>query len=379
MKKTVPVFLAAILIAGCAVLLWNTRGAEEQWTPGRPLGKDRIKVGVLYLSDVEHATGGYSYAHDLGIKEMQRELGLRDDQIIRKSNVSDLDKGRAEMAMRECVASGANVIIATSDGYAEVCEKLSAIYPGVVFAQIDSLKRNGSNLTNFFGRVYQARYLSGIVAGFRTETNKIGYVGAMGRDNSQVTSGLDAFAMGVERANKDAVILVRVTHRWYDPAGEMDAARRLIEESCDVIAQHCDTPNPQVAANVADVWGVGYNTDMSEDAPGTTITSVVWNWGVYYTYLVRSVIDGTFTTDPYFGDIGEGMVAITPLDERIAPPGAMEEVALARSEIESGRNGIFDGVMMTNDGAFIGTEGTTLSDDVIRASINWYYRNIVER
>jgi len=378
LRKNAAIISISILLAGCFVL-WNARGVREEWRPSQPLDKDRVKVGVLYISDVGQETGGYSYAHDLGIKEMQRELGLRNDQIIRKMNVSDLDRTRSEMAIRECVASGVNVIIATSDGYAGVCEKLSAIYPGVVFAQIDSLKRNGSNLTNFFGRIYQVRYLSGVVAGLRTETNKIGYVAAMGRESSQVTSGLNAFAMGVERVNKNAVVLVRATHRWYDSAGEMDAARRLIDEGCDVIAQHCDTSNPQTAAAAAGVWGIGYNTDMSLDAPSATITSAVWNWGVYYTHLVRSVIDGTFTTGSYFGGIGDGMVGLSPLSERLTPPGALEALAEARSEIEDGRNGIFDGVMATNDGVFVGAEGTTLSDDVIRGGINWYYHNIVER
>ncbi|MDR3256030.1 MAG: BMP family ABC transporter substrate-binding protein [Synergistaceae bacterium] len=378
MKKLVPLFLTAILLAGCAAL-WSARRAGEQWRPGLPLDKDRLKVGILYLSDVEHETGGYSFAHDLGIKETRRALGLRDDQIIHKYNVSDINKPTAEIAMRECVAEGANVIIATSDGYAEVCRKLSALYPGVVFAQIDSPEYNDSNLTNYFGRIYQARYLSGVVAGLRTENNKIGYVAAIGRESSQVTSGLDAFAMGVERVNKDAVVIVRVTQRWYDPPGEMDAARRLIGDGCDVIAQHCDTSNPQIAAAAAGVWGIGYNTDMSQDAPGATVTSVLWNWSVYYTHLLRSVIDGTFTTTPYFGGIGEGMVAITPLGKSLAPPGAMEELAAARAEIESGQNGIFDGVMTTNDGNTVGKEGTTLSDEAIRSSINWYYRNIVER
>ncbi len=71
----------------------------------------------------------------------------------------------------------------------------------------------------------------------------------------------------------------RPPNSWYDPEGEKQAAVALINEGCDVIGQHCDTPNPQLAAEEAGVFGVGYNSDMSKDAPKAVLTSTVWNWG----------------------------------------------------------------------------------------------------
>jgi basic membrane protein A len=213
----------------------------------------------------------------------------------------------------------------------------------------------------------------------RTATNRIGYVAAMGRDNSEVTGGIDAFALGVESVNKDARVYVRVTNRWFDPDGEGMASRALIESGCDVIAQHCNTPAPQTEAEKAGVWGIGFNSDMKGDAPNATIASVVWNWGAYYTRLVRSVIDGGFTTEPYFGDISDGIVELTPLDKTLIPPGVEEAVARAEARIASGETGVFDGVMETNDGRTVGAEGSTLPDGEITDGINWYYRNVIEQ
>jgi basic membrane protein A len=378
--KSFFAILAALLFFGCAfVFLGTERGDKLQWSPGLPLNRELVKIGVIHVSDPVSETSGYAFAHEIGIRDMQKEVGLRDEQIIRRINVSDTDQPASEHAIRECIADGANIIIATSWWHMDVCEKLAGEYPNVIFANATGVRRNETNFTNYFGRIYQARYLSGIVAGLRTRTNKIGYVAAMCKDNSEVTGGLNAFAIGVESVNPDAIILVRLLHRWLDPTGEAMAARALITEGCDVIGQHCNTPSPQIEAQASGVWGVGYNSDMAVDAPNATIVSVVWNWGVYYTHLVRSVIDGTFTTAPYFGGVLDGMADITRLNESLLPPGVAESVVFARERIKNGEFGVFDGVMETNDGRTLGREGETLSDGEITGGIDWYYRNVVER
>jgi basic membrane protein A len=222
--------------------------------------------------------------------------------------------------------------------------------------------------------------LSGIVAGLQTRTNKIGFVGAWGEENSQVTSGLNAFAMGVEKVNPQAKVYVKITHSWFDPMGEAAAARVLIASGCDVIAQHCDTPTPQIEAEKSGVLGIGYNTDMRIDAPNAVLTSVLWNWGAYYTTLVQSVMDGTFTTSPYFGSLKDGIVYLSPLNESIAwEAETLRALLEERQRIESGSLfDVFSRVMETNDGRSIGKAGENLSDDEIRNGIDWYYRNVIE-
>ena len=183
----------------------------------------------------------------------------------------------------------------------------------------------------------------------------------MGKNNSEVTSGIDAFAIGVESVNPDARIYVRVTERWYDPPEAANAARDLISDGCDVIAQHTNSATPQIEARRAGVWGVGYNNDVGEHVSDTVIVSVVWNWGVYYTHLIRSVIDGSFTTAPYFGSMRDGMVGLSSLNETILPSGVRKVIEAARGRVESGEFGIFDGVMETNDGRLVGKEGEVRS------------------
>lgn len=338
------------------------------------IAKEDIKVGVLYISDPAEGSG-YSYTHDLGIQGMQENLGLSSDQIVRKI-VDDSDAQATEASIRECIDEGCNVIFSTSWGYMETTAAMAEKYPDIYFSHGTGYMSNGKNFNNYFGRIYQARYLSGIVAGMNTKSNLIGYVAAQDSSNSEVTGGIDAFAIGVASVNPDAKINVIITNSWYDPEKEEAASRQLLDMGCDVMAQHCDTAYPQTLAQERGVYGIGYNSDMSKETPDSCLTSVIWNWSAYYTSAVKSIIDGSWDGSNYYGGMAEGLVGITNLAS-FAAEGTQEKVDEATAAILSGQSNVFDGVMTTNTGETIGQEGSTLDDATITGGINWYYHNVV--
>ena len=338
------------------------------------IAKEDIKVGVLYISDPAEGSG-YSYTHDLGIQGMQENLGLSSDQIVRKI-VDDSDAQATEASIRECIDEGCNVIFSTSWGYMETTAAMAEEYPDIYFSHGTGYKSNGKNFNNYFGRIYQARYLSGIVAGMNTKSNLIGYVAAQDSSNSEVTGGIDAFAIGVASVNPDEKINVIITNSWYDPEKEEAASRQLLDMGCDVMAQHCDTAYPQTLAQERGVYGIGYNSDMSKETPDSCLTSVIWNWSAYYTSAVKSIIDGSWDGSNYYGGMAEGLVGITNLAS-FAAEGTQEKVDEATAAILSGQSNVFDGVMTTNTGETIGQEGSTLDDATITGGINWYYHNVV--
>lgn len=350
---------------------------EETSTQGKmpAVAKEDIKVGVIHIGNPADGSG-YTYAHDQGIVGMQEALGLDDSQIIRKNNVNDTDPTATETAILECIEEGANIIFGTSWGYMDTMEALAAEYPDVIFSHGSGYKSNGTNFNNYFGRIYQARYISGIVAGLKTESNLIGYVAAMGQENSEVTGGINAFAMGVNSVNPDAKVFVKVTNSWFSPEEETNAAKALLAEGCDVIAQHCDTPNPQLEAEKSGKFGIGYNSDMSKDAPKATLTSAVWDWSQYYTWAVENLINGTWTGENYYGGMKEELVGISPLNESIIAEGTKEAVQDAEKRILDGSFNVFDGVIETNDGKTVGEEGKTLDDATITGGINWYFKTV---
>lgn len=338
------------------------------------LKKEDLKIGVLYIGSASD-TSGYTYTHELGIEGMAANLGIAAEQIDRKENVSDSDTAAIEAALQECVDEGCNIIFSTSWGYMETTAEFAEKYPDIYFAHGTGYMSNGKNFTNYFGRIYQARYLSGIVAGLKTQSNKIGYVAAMGTDSSEVTGGVDAFAIGVESVNPEAVIYVKVTNSWYDPEGERAAADELLSEGCDVLAQHCDTTAPQEAAQEKGVFAIGYNSDMSKETPDATLTSVIWTWSAYYTSYVQSILDGSYDGSNYYEGMETGLVGLSDFAQFNAENTA-EQVAAAKQSILDGSFGVFDGIMETNDAREIGQQGSTLDDATITGGIDWYYHNV---
>ena len=368
--------MVAGLMTGCSAPAAGDNSSSEGTSQAElaPVSKDEIKVGFVYISDSSDM--GYTYNHELGTKEMQEALGLRDDQIISKYNVPE--GAECDTALRELAESGCNIIFATSFGYEDYVKEVAAEYPNIQFCHATGYQAASSGLSNFhnyFASIYEARYLAGIAAGLKTETNKIGYVAAMDKENAEVTGGCNAFAMGVASVNPDAEVYVKVTGSWFSPDGEKQAADALIAEGCDVIGQHCDTPNPQLSAEAAGVWGVGYNSDMSKDAPNAVLTSTMWDWSVYYTKATQAVIDGTWDGSNYFGGMDDGLVLYAPLSDLCAE-GTAEAIQAAQDRIISGEWDVFTGPIEDNEGNIICAEGEKLSDADITGNIHWYYKNV---
>lgn len=381
MRKIIAFILVLILVMPIAALTGCGSSAPADF-----------KVGVIHIGNPSDGAG-YSYAHDQGIVAMQKALGLSDSQIIRKVNISDADAAATKTAMEECIEAGCKIIFGTSWGYMETMAELAAQYPDVIFSHGSGNLSNGTNFNNYFGRIYQARYLSGIAAGLKTKSDKIGFVAAMDITNSEVTGGLDAFSKGVAAVNPNAKIYVKVTDTWFSVDLENQAAEALLDLGCDVIAQHCDTTAPQLAAEKRGVWGCGYNSDMTTAAPAAHLTAPIWNWGVYYTAAVKAAIDGKWAEfGNYYGGLKEGFVDISPLSANCAE-GTQAIIDSVKALIIDGSFGVFDGKQVKVDGTSVSlidealkdnsgktiveAGGACLSDSTITGGINWYYSNVI--
>ncbi len=384
MKRIIALVLVALMVVvACAACTTNET---------TKVTKDNIKVGVLHIGDPADGSG-YSYTHDCGIVEMQKNIGLRDDQIIRKNNVNDSDTQAITEGIEALVAEGCNIIFTTSYGYMEVTASMAEQYPNVYFSHGTGYMSNGKNFNNYFGRIYQARYLAGIAAGLKTVSNKIGYVAAFGTELAETSSGINAFALGVQSVNPNAEVYVKTLNSWFDPANETAYAEALISMGCDIIAQHCDTANPQIAAENAGVFGCGYNSDMTKDAPKAHLTAPIWNWGVYYTAAVQAVLDGTWDKlGNYYGGMKEGLVDVSALSENCVE-GTQEKIDAVKALMKNGEWDVFSGVklsfdesgnvvktdaaLMDNAGnVIVAAGGASVEDSVITGTMNFFVEGV---
>lgn len=345
-----------------------------------PIAKGDIKVGVLHITSKED-TSGYTYAHQKGISEMQNRIGLKDEQIVIRDNVKDTDTPAITSAIEAMIGEGCDIIFATSYNYMDVVEEFAKNpdYQNIVFAHCSGYKDNDVNFVNYFGKIYEARYVSGIAAGMKAkEINepKIGYVAAMDVTNSEVTGGINAFALGVQSVYPEATVYVKVTNDWANTKAEAEMAQALIDMGCKVIAQHCDSDAPQTTAQKNGVFGIGYNSDMTASAPKAHICAPIWNWTEYYMDAVSAVISGTWKAENYFGGMKEGFIDVSPVNEAVAAPGTADAVAKAIKAIADGELDVFKGPIIDNKGNEILAEGKVLTNEQVQTGINYYIKGV---
>ena len=319
---------------------------------------DQIKVGYIYVGDENE---GYTAAHYEGAKEMAATLGLdMNTQVIVKWNVPETEE--AYDAAVDLAEAGCNIIFANSFSHESYVMQAASEYPDVQFCHATGFQAASSglsNMHNYFTAIYEARYVSGVVAGLKLnemiadgtiteDTCKIGYVGAF--PYAEVISGYTSFFLGVRSVCPSATMDVKFTNSWASFDLEKEAAEALVAQGCVLIAQHADTTGAPTACQALGVPCVGYNVSMNEVAPDSALTSSSNNWGIYNTYAVKSVIDGTPIDVDWCQGLAQGAVLITELNEKTIAEGTADKVAEVEAAIIDGSTHVFDTTTFTVGG-----------------------------
>lgn len=361
MKKLLALMLAVVMITA-AVLTGCGSGSAA------PAGGEGLKVGFIYIGTPGDV--GYTFAHDQG--RIYLEEQLKDKGVTTAKVESVPETAESEKAIKNLIDQDCKVIFATSFGYMDFVEKVAKEYPDVKFFHCSGNKSNKTNFVNYFGKIEQARYLTGIVAGLKTKSGNIGYVAAM--QIPEVIRGIDAFTLGVRSVNPTAVVNVKWTNTWYDPQLEKSAAEALLNEGNDVIAQHQDSTAPQIAAQEKNAFAIGYNSDSSKAAPKAYLTAPVWNWGVYYVDQVQKILDGSWKAENYLGGMHEGVVDIGPMTD-LVDADIKAKVEEVKTKILDGSLDVFAGPVKDQTGAVKIAEGATMTVEEQQAC-KWFVEGV---
>ncbi|MGL4607856.1 MAG: BMP family ABC transporter substrate-binding protein [Eubacteriaceae bacterium] len=363
MKKRLGVVILALVMIVASVAGCSTGGKTST-----PDSSDVTKVGFIYIGPVDD--GGWTQAHDLGRAEMVQNMEGKVETII-KENVPE-EKSAVVATVRDMVDQGVTLVFATSFGYMEGIAEAAKEFPNVTFEHCSGYTV-ADNLGTYFGRMYEPRYLSGIVAGLATKSNQIGYVAAM--PIPEVIRGINAFALGVKSVNPDAKVNVSWTNTWYDPTVEKAAAEALIQQGCDVTAQHQDSTATMEAAKEAGKLSIGYDFSAAEAVPEAYMTAPLWDFGGYYTDTVKAVMDGTWKSEQYWGGMKDGIVLLDALTAK-APTDAAAKVEEAKKAIEAGELFVFTGELKDQTGAVKVPAGTQMTDAEM-LSFDWFVDNVI--
>lgn len=393
MKKLIALLLALVMVLGLVACGSKTEtpadttpaeettaatddaeetSAEETSAEETPAEASDIKVGVVLIGDENE---GYTYAHMEGIKAAVAALGLPESNVIWYYNIPE-----SETCYDKCVDladQGCSLVITNSYGHQSYAQQAAEEFPDVTFVAMTgdtALGTDLANLKNAFTSIYEARYVSGVVAGMKvaeliengelSDQNydadgnvKIGYVGAY--PYAEVVSGYTAFYLGIKSVVENVTMSVQYTNSWFDITAENEAAKALISTGCVIIGQHADSTGAPAACEEANKAGtvafsVGYNVDMLATAPNAALTSATNVWSVYYTYAIGQIMNGGEVDTNWSQGYAEGAVAITDLGPNVAE-GTAEKVAEVEAAIAGGTLHVFDTTTFTVEGAEVTT------------------------
>ena len=349
-----------ICILGMAVLYYRPL-LQERFAP-------RTKVALVLNGSA--SDGSWCQAQYEAMEQVAGELKI---QLVVQENASS-DTGAETALFDTLVLQGCEIIIAGSYDFKESAQLAAAKYPDVTFFHVsgDNVLKN---LSTCFGRMYQARYLAGIVAGLQTETNEIGYVAAY--DMSEVNRGINAFTLGVRSVNPDAVVYVAWSNTWVDDELVGNAYERLkASHNIDVMTVHSDSLEVNRRCEQDGIWCIGYNRDNSAGFPNTSLTAAVWDWETFFEPQIRDCIREQFASGNYWQDLGSGMVGLSELTDNVKP-GTAEKVREAENLLLSGTWDVFYGPLSDNTGLVRVEEGENMSDEALLTSFDWYVEGVV--
>jgi len=385
MKKVILALTLVVLIVCASVMMFACKSSDEyvyktQKEAYKYAAMDTLKVGAIMVGD---ETEGYTKAHMDGINAAIEQVKAanpgKNIEVIWKKKIGE--DATCATACEEAIAEGAKLIITNSYGHEFPIRDVIYENPQVMFVSMtgDLAKVSGwSNWKNAFTNIYEARYVSGCIAGLKLrqliddgkisadnkDANgniKIGYVGAY--PYAEVVSGYTAFYLGVKHVVDNVVMTVQYTNSWFDFDAEKQTAASLISSGCVIIGQHADSEGAPTACEEAftsgkTVYSVGYNVSMLKAAPNAALTSASNNWDVYYSYLFSKMLAGEeIATDWSAGytsiATNNSAVACTPLGNSAANGSVAYATAIKEAIVAGGK--VFDCSRFTVNGEHLTT------------------------
>lgn len=328
--------------------------------------KTKLKLGFIYVGPIGDA--GWTYSHNEG------RLAVEKLPFVEKTSfVESVPEGaEAARTISQLAEAGNNVIFTTSFGYMDPTFEVAKKYPNVIFMHCSGYK-TAPNMGTYFGRMYQANFLAGLVAGKMTKSGKIGMVAA--HPIPEVIRHINAFAMGIAKVNPKAKVHVVWTNSWFDPGKEMDAANALMDMGCDIVAQNTDSAAPQQAAEKRGKFSIGFDSDMSKFAPKAQLTAPIWHWDVIYKKICEDIYNKTWKPTSEWWAINTGIVDLAPFNAAV-PQDVQKFVLAEKQKLADGAYDVFWGPIKDQKGVEKLKAGQKMTDEDM-LKFNWFVQNVV--
>ena len=297
------------------------------WIMGVSPLNAKPKVAAIYTLPVEQQW--ISRIH----KALNASMARGDIEYVFSESVKNTDY---ERVMREYAEKGMDLLVGEVFGVERAARKVAKDYPGTAFLMGSSFGPSGQNFSVFDNWIHEPSYLTGMIAGAMTKTNKMGIVG--GYPIPEVNRLVHAFMDGVHAVNPDVKFMVTFIGSWFDPPKAKESAFAQIERGADIL--YAERFGVSDAAKEKGVLAIGNVIDTQSDYPDTVIASAIWNMEATIDRAVSKVASGSFEGEDYgqysFMKYGGGSLAPYGTFENRIPAKVKKLVAERSQEIKDG-------------------------------------------
>ena len=326
-----------------------------------------LKVAFIY--DRDPAQSDWLYGHELGRNHVKEVFG---DKISTLRITTASTEEDAVAAMEDMIVNqGVEVIFTPSTRLVDASLKCAIKYPDVKVLNC-SINTSHRYIRTYYTRLYEAKFLSGMVAGALTETDKIGYIADY--PIFGITANINAFALGARMVNPR----VKVYLEWTtvkDFGHRADLYNAMYESGIDYVSDQ-DMITPKRASRNFGMY------NLTADGP-INQTMTVSNWGILYEKIINIIMQGNWgSTDSeknstpinYWWGLSAGVADII-LSERI-PSGIRRLVETIKDLMIKDSFAPFRGEIISQDGRKICEDGNGLGvEDIIK--MDWLLDNVI--
>ena len=255
-----------------ATVSMNPVVSEKSFVRSLLDGISRPVLNVAFVHAAPPESSAWSLGHEQGAKRLKEVLG---DQVSVTSYVANDET--ADEVMEQAVQAGAQVLFVTAPILLAPARRAAALHPDCKVL-VCALSVPFTGIRTYYCRLYEAKFISGAIAGVLCEGEPIGFLARYPILGSP--AAINAFALGARMTRPDAKIQLA----WSCLPG--DPIKALNQAGCKIVSGHTMAV---FNSETSSYWNTAH---MGPDGKSQVLISDVWNWGRLYEDIVRSILNG---------------------------------------------------------------------------------------
>ena len=328
------------------------------------LGAGKKHLRVAFINDRDEETSSWTYGHEMGRAHLKEVMG---DKIETTAvNYALSSEQTPEEIVEKTAEQGYDVIFTTTPRLKEASLKAAANHPEVKILNC-SVNMAYRKIRTYYGRMYEAKFLAGLIAGVMTETDRIIYVADY--PISGLIANINGFARGVQLVNPRARV-----HLLWSTSRETTLDEEIKKVDADIVS-HQDMITPALASRQFGLYKLTENGDIRN------LAMPFWNWGNFYERILRNILSGAWEADDeqdtsvnYWWGLSAGVIDLVVSEENV-PEGVRQLVKVYRRAITNRSIGPFDGYIRDQAGRVRAQEDGYISTrDIV--TMDWLADNV---